>query len=61
MIIPIELSVEKDEIIYMPGSTSEVLAIVDEIISKPSDPFKMVILSSPINIQNLKWVEVKKE
>jgi cell shape-determining protein MreC len=61
MINPIELAVEKDEIIYMPGSTSEVLAIVDEIISKPSDPFKMVILSSPINIQNLKWVEVKKE
>jgi rod shape-determining protein MreC len=61
MIIPIELSVEKGQIVYLPGNNSEVLALVNEIISKPSDPFKLVILSSPVNIQNLKWVEVKKE
>jgi len=60
MIIPIELSIEKGAIIYLPGSTSLVLAIVDEVISSPADPFKKVLLSSPINIQNLKWVEVKK-
>ncbi|MFA6515235.1 MAG: rod shape-determining protein MreC [Candidatus Paceibacterota bacterium] len=59
MIIPIELSVERGVIVYLPGGTSLVIAIVDEIISKPSDPFKKVILSSPVNIQNLKWVEVK--
>ncbi len=60
MIIPIELIAEKGTIIYLPGSTSEVLATIDEIISKPSDPFKKVLLSSPINVQNLKWVEIKK-
>jgi cell shape-determining protein MreC len=59
MIIPIELQVEKGTIIYLPSSTSLVLAIVDEVISSPSDPFKKVILSSPINVQNLKWVEVR--
>ncbi|MFA5773402.1 MAG: rod shape-determining protein MreC [Candidatus Paceibacterota bacterium] len=61
MIIPIELSAEKGVIIYLPGSTSEVLALVDEIISTPSDPFKKVILISPVNVQNLKWVQVKKD
>lgn len=61
MIIPIELLVEKGVIVYLPGSNSEVLALVEEVISKPSDPFKKVILSSPINVQNLKWVEVKKD
>lgn len=61
MIIPIELSVLKETIIYLPGSNSEVLALVDEVISKPSDPFKKVILSSPVNVQNLKWVQVKKD
>jgi cell shape-determining protein MreC len=61
MIIPIELSVEKGQIVYLPGNNSEVLALVNEIISKPSDPFKLVILSSPVNIQDLKWVEVKKD
>jgi len=60
MIIPLELLVEKGTIIYLPGSTSEVLALVDDVISSPSDPFKKVLLSSPVNIQNLKWVEVKK-
>lgn len=60
MIIPAELSVEKGTVIYLPRSNSEVLAFVEEIISKPSDPFKKVILSSPVNVQNLKWVEIKK-
>lgn len=61
MIIPIELSADKGTIIYLPGDTSLVLALVDEIISSPTDPFKKVILSSPVNVQNLKWVQVKKD
>ena len=61
MIIPIELSVEKGTIVFFPGSTSLVIALVDEIISEPTDPFKKVILSSPVNVQNLKWVQVKKD
>ena len=60
MIIPIELLVEKGTIIYTPDNTSLVVALVDEVISKPSDPFKKVLLSSPVNIQNLKWVQVEK-
>lgn len=60
MIIPAELTALKGTFIYLPGYTSEALAKIDEVISKPSDPFKKVILSSPVNIQNLKWIEVKK-
>lgn len=60
MIIPVELQAEKGTIVYLPSSTSQVIALVDEVISKPSDPFKKVILSSPVNVQNLKWVEVRK-
>lgn len=60
MVVPVELSIEKGAIIYLPGSTSLVIALVDEIISAPTDPFKKVLLSAPVNIQNLKWVEVKK-
>ena len=61
MIVPLDLTTEKGTLIYLPGSTSMVVAVVDEILSKPSDPFKKVILSSPVNIQNLKWVQVKKD
>lgn len=59
MIIPMELQIEKGTIIYLPGNNTKIIAYVDEVISSPTDPFKKVILSSPVNIQNLKWVEVK--
>ncbi len=61
MIIPMELFAEKGTIIYLPGNSPEVLAIIDEIISAPTDPFKKVLLSSPVNVQNLKWVQIKKD
>jgi len=61
MIIPVELKVEKGTIIYLPDETSLVVAQVDEIISSPTDPFKKVILSSPVNVQNIKSVFIKKD
>jgi len=61
MIVPIELFVENGTIVYLPSDKALVIAQVDETISKPSDPFKKVILSSPVNAQNLKWVQVKKD
>jgi len=61
MIIPLELQVETGTMIYLPGGTSLVVALIDEVISTPTDPFKKVLLSSPVNVQNLKWVEIKKE
>lgn len=60
MILPIELQINNGDVVYLPGDSPLILAYIDEIISKPSDPYKKVILSSPVNIQNLKWVEVKK-
>lgn len=58
-IIPIELNLAQDTLIYLPHISSQVLARVVEVISSPSDPFKKVILSSPVNIESLKWVQVK--
>jgi cell shape-determining protein MreC len=60
MIIPMELIIENKTVVYLPGLKSEIIAIVEEIISSPSDPYKKVILRSPVNVQNLKWVQVKK-
>lgn len=61
MMVPVELSLEKGTIIYLPGNNSKIIAIVDEIISEPTDPVKRVLLSSPVNVQNLKWVQVLKK
>lgn len=60
MIIPMNLSIENGTVVYLPGNLSLVVAETREIISKPTDPFKKIILSSPVNVQNLKWVQVLK-
>ena len=60
MNIPYDLPVENGTLVMSPGMNLEVIAIVDSSISLPSDPIKKVILRSPVNIQNIKWVEVKK-
>ncbi len=61
MSIPLELASEKGTAVVLPGIHAEIIALVDAIISSPTDPVKKVLLHSPVNIQGLKWVEVKKE
>lgn len=60
MTIPVDLSVESGTNVVLPGIHAEILAIVDAVISNPNDPVKKVILHSPVNIQSLKWVQIKK-
>lgn len=58
-VIPVDLSLPNGTKVYIPGYDARVLARIIETISSPSDPFKKVILNSPINIENLKWVQLK--
>ena len=60
MTIPIDLPFIKGAIVYLPGFSSEVVAIMEDVISSPNDPVKKVLLSSPVNVQSLKWVFVKR-
>jgi rod shape-determining protein MreC len=60
MTIPLDLLSEKGVMVTLPGSSSEVVAIIDGVVSSLNEPVKKVILHSPVNVQNLKWVEVKK-
>lgn len=59
MIIPLELSANKGWAVLLPGTTTEVVAIIEEIISTPTDPIKRVLLRSPVNVQSIKWVQIK--
>ncbi len=61
MVVPIELEIEKGSIVYLPGNNLISVAIVREITSRETDPFKKIILNSPVNVQDLKWVEVEKK
>lgn len=58
--VPSNLQVSIGEKVLLPGDNLDIIAIVDENISKANDAMKKIILHAPINIQNLKWVQVKK-
>lgn len=60
MMSPIDLEVNKSMTVVLASNPLEIVAFVEDIISSPTDPIKKVLLSSPVNIENLKWVQVKK-
>jgi len=59
MTIPLELTASKGMMVTLPSTNTEVIAVIEEIISIPTDPVKKVILRSPVNVQNIKWLQVK--
>ncbi|MFA6520611.1 MAG: rod shape-determining protein MreC [Candidatus Paceibacterota bacterium] len=59
MIMPKDLTLEKGVQVVLPGINSYVVAINETIISDPRNPFTKALLVSPVNIQNLKFVEVE--
>jgi cell shape-determining protein MreC len=56
--LPKDFTFQPGDQIVMPGINSYVLAIAEKIISDPRDPLTKVLLSSPVNIEELKFVEV---
>ncbi len=58
--IPTDLQFVKGGIVYLPDISTEVVAIIEDVISRPTDPAKKLLLSSPVNVQNIKWVFVRK-
>jgi len=60
MTIPTDLPFTKGSYVYLPDLNSEIVATIEDVISTPNDPVKKVLLSSPVNVQSLKWVFVKR-
>lgn len=46
--------------IVTPGIVPYLVGLVDEVISDPRDPLQKVLLRSPVNVQEIKFVEVEK-
>ena len=59
MIVPRDFTLSKGDQVILPGIFPYVLGVVETIISDPRDPFIKVLLTSPVNIQELKFVEVE--
>ena len=60
MILPRDLVLEKGSTVSLPGIFPYVVAKVETIISDPRDSFAKALLTSPVNIQELKFVQIKK-
>jgi len=58
MILPRDFTEEKGDEVFLPGINPYVLAKVESIISDRRDPFIKALLTSPANIQELRFVEV---
>lgn len=56
--LPRDSDVVVGDVVRVPNITTRILGRVEYIETKPSDPFKTVLFSGPINIFKLKWVEV---
>lgn len=59
MILPRDFFIAEGEAVYLPG-TSKTLANVSGIISDSRDSFKKALLKSPVNIFELRFVEIEK-
>ena len=59
MTMPKDFILQKGDQVVLPGINSLLLAVVEKIISDPRNPFAKALLSSPVNIQELKFVEVE--
>ena len=59
IILPRDLKVQKETEVILPGIKPFVLGIVKSFISDPRDSFQKVLLVSPVNIQEIKFVEVE--
>jgi len=59
MVLPRNFTPAKGDQVLLPGITSYVLAVIETIISDPRDPFVKALLVSPVNVEELRFVEVK--
>jgi cell shape-determining protein MreC len=59
IIMPKDFTLQKGDQAVLPGINSYVLAIAQTVISDPRDPFNKMLLTSPVNIQEQKFVEVE--
>lgn len=60
MDVPHELDVPTGTFVVAPFINSSIVAIVVDVVSDPHDPVKKILLRSPVNVQDLKWVEILK-
>lgn len=55
---PREIDVKEGDSITMPSISANIFGVIEKIEFKESDSFQTILFKNPINIAELKWVEV---
>ncbi|OHA88360.1 MAG: hypothetical protein A2653_02210 [Candidatus Zambryskibacteria bacterium RIFCSPHIGHO2_01_FULL_43_25] len=61
VLVPKQEEVAEGDLVVLPGLSSKPMALVYGIDTSETDSFKELLLSLPVNIFELKWVEVEYE
>ncbi|MCX6713741.1 MAG: rod shape-determining protein MreC [Candidatus Vogelbacteria bacterium] len=56
--LPKDVAIKKGDSIIIPGWNNYFIGQVEVITKKTSDPFQTILFRSPINIVQLKWLEI---
>ncbi|MFA5840746.1 MAG: rod shape-determining protein MreC [Candidatus Paceibacterota bacterium] len=59
MILPRDFILQKGDQVVLPGINSYLLAVAETVISDPREPFIKALLRSPVNVQELKFVQIE--
>ncbi len=59
IVLPRDFQIEGGKEVVLPGLQSHVLAVVETIISDPRDSFSKALLVSPVNLYELRYVQVE--
>ena len=59
MILPRDFILEKGDAVVLPGISPLTVAVAETILSDPRSPWKTALLKSPINIQEIKFVQIE--
>lgn len=56
--LPREVDVKEGDLIVIPSISSNIFGVVEKVEFKESDSFQDVLFKNPVNIAELKWIEV---
>jgi len=56
--IPKEVDVKEGDSVVIPSISPNIFGVIEKVESKPSDSFQVILFKNPVNISELKWVEV---
>lgn len=59
--LPQGTNIERGDFVTFPEENLNVLGVVEEIIMNPEDPFETILFKSPVNIFELRWVQIRQE